>query len=381
MNDSVEFQDVLGLVYEAALVPQLWPRVLEEIANISRADCAALLVQDQVNGKGSAMLARVDPAALSLQFGYYATRNPVRPGRNRAVGLSGGSADWRTRVVTDEDALPKSELMRSDYYNNYLRPFGIHSGLMIGLALENNNFATINLLRSPRRNRFERSEIELAKQMQPHLIRAFELSRRLSEATQLSDSLSQSLDRSPHGIYLVDGDARVRHANRAGEALAAEGRGLLLKDGILRAANSNATRALHHLIAGAGDSEPRGGGALSLDRPRYRRPLSVIVAPLRSGEPAFLRQPPSVIVCATDPETGVAPPEDRLRVLFGLTAAEAKIAVELLAGCDPAAIAERKSLSVNTVRVHIARIMAKTDTNRQAELVRLLERVSGMSIE
>jgi DNA-binding CsgD family transcriptional regulator/PAS domain-containing protein len=381
VNRSVELQDVLGLVYEAALAPQLWPRALEEIANISRADCAALLVQDQVSGKGSAMLVRIDPAVLSLQFGYYATRNPVRAGRNRAVGLSGGSADWRTRVVTDEQALPKSELMRSDYYNNYLRPFGIHSGLMIGLALENTSFATVNLLRSPRRDRFEHSEIDLAKRMQPHLIRAFELGRRLSEARQLSDSLAQSLDRSPHGIYLVDGDSRVRHVNRAGETLAAGERGLLFREGILRAASSDSTRALHELIAGAGDTQPRGGGALSLNRPGFRRPLSVIVAPLRSDEPAFIRQPPSVMVCATDPETGIARPEDRLRALFHFTAAEARIAIELLAGCDPAAIAERKSLSVNTVRVHIAHIMAKTDTNRQAELVRLLERVSGMSIE
>jgi DNA-binding CsgD family transcriptional regulator len=380
MNRSVELHDVLGLVYEAALAPQLWPRALEGIADISRADCAALLVQDQVNGKGSAMLARVDPAVLSLQFGYYATRNPVRAGRDRALGLSGGSADWHTRVVTDEEALPKSELMRSEYYNDFLRPFGIHSGLMIGLALDATRFATVNLLRSPRRDRFEHPEIALAKQMQPHLIRAFELDRRLSEARQLSDCLAQSLDRSPHGIYLVDGDSRVRHVNRAGETLAAEGRWLLLRDGILRAANWDTTRALHQLIAGAGDTEPR-GGALSLNRPRFRRPLSVIVAPLRSDQPSFIRQPPSVVVCATDPETGIALPEDRLRALFGFTAAEAKIAIELLTGCDPAAIAERKSLSVNTVRVHIARIMAKTDTNRQAELVRLLERLSGFSVD
>jgi DNA-binding CsgD family transcriptional regulator/PAS domain-containing protein len=379
MNGSVELHNVLGLVYEAALAPQLWPRVLEEMANISRADCAALLVQDQVNGKGSAMLARIDPAVLSLQFGYYATRNPVRAGRNRALGLSGGSADWRTRVVTDEDALPKSELMRSEYYNDYLRPFGIHSGLMIGLALDATRFATVNLMRSPRRNRFEHPEIDLAKQMQPHLIRAFELDRRLSEARQSSDSLAQSLDRSPHGIYLVNGDARVRHVNRAGEALAAEGRGLAVKDGILRATSSDSTRALHQLIANAwpGEMEPHGGGALSLNRTGFHRPLSVIVSPLRADQPSFIRQVPSVIVCATDPETGIAPPEDRLRALFGFTAAEAKIAIELLTGCDLAAIAERKSLSVNTVRVHVARIMAKTETNRQAELVRLLERLSG----
>src|SRR5262249_53765272 len=153
--------------------------------------------------------------------------------------------------ITDEEALPKSELMRSEYYNDYLRPFGIHSGLMIGLALDATRFATLNLMRSPRHERFERSEIDLAKHLQPHLIRAFALDRRLFEARQLSESLAQSLDRSSHGIYLVDGDARLRHANRVGEALAREMRGLVLRDGILRASGSDCTRALHRLIADA----------------------------------------------------------------------------------------------------------------------------------
>jgi DNA-binding CsgD family transcriptional regulator len=255
----------------------------------------------------------------------------------------------------------------------------IHSLLMVGLALEDKKYASINFLRSPRREQFDTESIELVTQFQPHLIRAFELSLKLSETRQMNDGFAQSLDCSPHGIFLVDADARVRHANRAGEAIVAEARGLSVKDGILRAPTSASTRALHQLIesAGGADAGCRGGGAVALTRPGFCRPLSIIVAPLRSEHLSFFRRPPSVIVCATDAESRPMVPEERLRALFGFTSAEAKIAVELLAGCDPTSIAERKQLSVNTVRVHIARIMAKSDTNRQADLVRLLERICG----
>jgi DNA-binding CsgD family transcriptional regulator len=250
---------------------------------------------------------------------------------------------------------------------------------MIGLALQDTTFATINLLRSPGTAQFERSEIDLARQLQPHLICAFDLDQKLWEARQLNDSLAQSLDRSPHGVYLVDAGARVRHVNRAGEKLAAEVRGLSMKDGVLRAAYADSTRALHRLIqaAAASDAEQRKGGAISVARPGFDRSLSVIIAPLRAQLLPQHRHAPSVIVFASDPQSGIAAPEDRLRALFGFTAGEAEIAIELLAGSDPATIAERRSLSVNTVRVHIAHILAKTDTNRQAELVRLLERVTG----
>ncbi|HLY05492.1 MAG TPA: LuxR C-terminal-related transcriptional regulator [Rhizomicrobium sp.] len=383
MKGSPELHDVVGAVYEAALAPQLWPSALENLADITGSCGAALLFQDQVTGTGSAILARIDPGVLQHQFGYYATRNPVRPGRNRRLGLSRSPVRWRSRVVTDEEALPKPELMRTEYYNDFLRPFGIHSGLMIGVTLAGTTFGTINLLRSRRGGPFDQREIGLARQLQPHLIRACAIDLRLSEARQLSDSLSQSLDRSPHGIFVVDADARVRHANSAGESLAAGGHGLMLRDGILRGAGAESTRMLHRLIklASERDAERRKGGAMSLERPGFRRPLSVVVAPLTGDQRGHFRAAPSAIVFATAPERGQAAPADRLRALFGFTAAEAGVAVELLAGRDLATIAGRRSVSVNTIRVHVARMMAKTDTNRQAELVRLLESVSSICTE
>ena len=51
------------------------------------------------------------------------------------------------------------------------------------------------------------------------------------------------------------------------------------------------------------------------------------------------------------------------------------LAGELLAGFDLREIAERSGRSFNTVRTHLARLLAKTDTRRQSDLVRLLARL------
>ncbi len=45
---------------------------------------------------------------------------------------------------------------------------------------------------------------------------------------------------------------------------------------------------------------------------------------------------------------------------------------ELVTGGDAGAIAERLGLSVHTVRVQLARAMAKTQTHRRSELVALV---------
>ncbi|HLY04707.1 MAG TPA: helix-turn-helix transcriptional regulator [Rhizomicrobium sp.] len=382
MSRAIDLDEVIGLAYEAALAPQRWSEVLEGAADMLGGEAGALHFQDQVTGKGWGMVARLDPAAAQSYFGYFATRNPIRQARNRLLRLADNSHRWRAQVVTDEHALPKTELMRSEYYNDFLQRFDIHSLLMMGLAVESTKFATVNFLRPRRSSQFETDAIDLATRLQPHFIRAFDLSVRLSELRQMNANLAESLDRSPHGVFLVGADARVRHLNRTAETLAAGRRGLAVRNGVLCAETADSTRALHRLIAAAGgaDDKRRGGGAMPVERPDCRRPLSVIVAPLHPEQIAPFPPEPLALVCATDPDCGVAAPEDRVRALFGFTAAEAKIAVELLAGCDPARIAERKSISVNTVRVHVQRIMTKTDTNRQADLVRLLERVSGLYV-
>ena len=87
------------------------------------------------------------------------------------------------------------------------------------------------------------------------------------------------------------------------------------------------------------------------------------------------RDGPQALVCITDPRVGVGLQQSQLACLFGLTQAEAVLAGELLAGFDLREIAERSGRSFNTVRTHLARLLAKTDTRRQSDLVRLLARL------
>jgi len=58
--------------------------------------------------------------------------------------------------------------------------------------------------------------------------------------------------------------------------------------------------------------------------------------------------------------------------LHGLSPAEARLAAALSRGSSLADYAEAASLSINTVRWTLKRVFVKTDTHRQAELVRLL---------
>jgi DNA-binding CsgD family transcriptional regulator len=61
-----------------------------------------------------------------------------------------------------------------------------------------------------------------------------------------------------------------------------------------------------------------------------------------------------------------------LRNLYGLTNSEADIALRVANGQGLAPISDDLSVSIATVKTHLQHVFDKTDTHRQAELVRLL---------
>lgn len=63
---------------------------------------------------------------------------------------------------------------------------------------------------------------------------------------------------------------------------------------------------------------------------------------------------------------------DVMRRIFGMTNAEAAVAARILDGVGLKYISEELSLSLATVKTHLQHVFDKTETHRQAELVRLL---------
>jgi DNA-binding CsgD family transcriptional regulator len=78
------------------------------------------------------------------------------------------------------------------------------------------------------------------------------------------------------------------------------------------------------------------------------------------------------LVLIVDPEQEPEPAAALLRRLYGLTTTEADVAVHVARGTDLKEISDELSVSITTVRKHLQHVFVKTDTHRQAELVRLL---------
>ena len=104
---------------------------------------------------------------------------------------------------------------------------------------------------------------------------------------------------------------------------------------------------------------------------RNGAPFHVQISPLRSS---VLGTPQSVTAIAFihDPAQKKCSPADTLKIVYGLTPAESRIADLISKGYAPREIANRLGVTFNTVRSQLKTVYAKTNVKRQSELVRLL---------
>ena len=370
--------EFLDLVYGAAVEPALWAPVMERFADAIGGDKGWLSLLNLISGRGGGVTTRIDPIQVERFNEHFADRNPLHLVDDPRGFLEG----WAPRILTDEDWMSKSTLVKTEYYNDFMKPQEIHSCMMIRLAKHGVETATINITRPQHRGQFDRAELEFAESLHPHFIRAFDLGQKLTMNKALTSGFATVFDESVHGLFLVTADGRVQHMNPAAEAMVAARRGLQVCSGRLAARDASAARAFQALIgrAGSRDAEARTGGSMPLAVAGSVAPLAVTVAPVRLPAMAILGGAPTVIVCVTDTEAGMKLPEQRLRDLFGLTPAEARLALALFEGATLNEAAEGLKISRFTAQNHLARIFEKTGANRQATLVQLMMRAVGLDL-
>ena len=175
-----------------------------------------------------------------------------------------------------------------------------------------------------------------------------------------------------HGIVIVATGCGVVHLNSAAGRILTSGDGLYIRSGSMEATRTSTNEELQGSITRA-CVEPqngfRSGDSFVCSRPSGKRPYVIHVLPLTAAEdPSAARALMTII----DPEQEPEPPKMLIRRLFGLTNAEADVALRVLCGDGLKPISADLALSIATVKTHLHHIFDKTDTHRQAELVRLL---------
>jgi len=106
-----------------------------------------------------------------------------------------------------------------------------------------------------------------------------------------------------------------------------------------------------------------------------------LVAPLPMDRKLLVLAGATVIIFLFDPDASTPPAVTTLMTLYQLTPAEARLLRALVAGDRMSDYAERAGISINTANTQLKQVFAKTETDRQADLIRLVLRdvVAGLA--
>ncbi len=361
---------IVELLYRAAGEPEHWPAALGAVAREFDAKVAQLLWWDKRPNRtpDSLIGGTPTPGTEADYLGHYSR---IDPRQKLVVGVRVG-AIYACHQHFDERFVAHSEI-----YQDFLIPIGGRYSMIGKLADDDDEASTVGMIRPLDRGPFDDDDRARFHLLLPHIARAAWMHRKLARARAMQDGVRATLDLLDWAVILTDGSGRVVSHNFAAERLLATGAGLRIVQGRLKATEADDDNRLTQLIATA-ERTARGsgfsaGGSLAVRRAPERKPLLVTVAPLTAGTTSHIGQDrPAAVVFVHDPETSPKTSTQRLIELFGLTPAEARFAVELASGQSLDDIAGLHGVSKNTVRAQARAVFAKTETNRQTELVRLL---------
>ncbi len=327
MAANDRFELLLSRLYEAALEPTLWPAVWAEATAAAGGIAPSLLVV--ADNDGSAPL--------------------VTPG----WGGHSLTTSATTAAATAEGAAPAP----------YCRP----------------DRAAV-----PPATEAERAEMA---QLTLHLRRAVRLRARLAIAEAMQAASSAALQAADTGVILVTAGGRIVYADAAAQRLA-ESVGLQLEPrrGALQALDPSATQYLHGLVY---DAAAGGGGGDMLMRATDGSAVALAVCSLASGALGAgeldevadqgTAQTPGQIsgqALVTLRRLAQVPASaKRVAALFGLTRAEADVAVAVAAGQRVAAVAAGRGVSASTVQAQVRSALGKAGVPGVQELGLLFARL------
>jgi DNA-binding CsgD family transcriptional regulator len=288
--------------------------------------------------------------------------------------------------VLSDEAVPLAELQASAFYDEVLRPQEIGHNGMMALAARKDFRAAFNMCRSVRQGPFDRDEQRLLEWLSPHLCRSVTLGFRIDGYLAMQHAAFNVLDQLADGVIVLDRKAHVLFANVTSRRMAEEG-SLRLHQSVGTHSPAHSQR-LNELIRAA--LQGAAGGSMSLPHSLEGRPLTVIVSSIRSKDLGRLSdagvKDAAGLLFVIDPANRRSIPLGQIMDAYGLTHAEARVALAASSGNTILETAQSLNLSPNTIKTHLRCVFAKTATRRQAELAVLIAaigsvRVGGMDSE
>jgi len=362
-------EQLVDQIYESAFVPELWPSVLERLAHIAGAQVGWLFVSSRGLHRASCSHApTLNEFGPLIESGWYST-DP------RAAAFFKAIATYKCGFLREIDIWSAEEfetqLKTIPVYRDILVPRGY--GMVAGAAFEapTADRVYVSMERKFAHGPVEDEAIAQLDALRPHLGRSAAMAARLQ--LERARSAAETLARLGLPALVVDHASKVLSANSLVEQL--PGYVSWRARNLVSLEDKAAEKLLTEALATIGEENPS-VRSFPVRHNGCGNPMIAHVVPIRlSARDIFVQATAAVILMPVALRD--APPVELIQTLFDLTPAEARVARSLAAGNTLDAIATDSGVSYNTVRSQVRRVLEKTGSKRQTDVVALLTSIGS----
>jgi DNA-binding CsgD family transcriptional regulator len=362
------FSALVADIYDAALDPPVWRKVLKGVCEFVRGGpTAGLFWQDIARRTGNSYFVwGGDPHFGQLYWDKYIKLNPFMP-TDAYVPVG--------EIFSGTDIVPVAQLIETPFYKEWMCPQGWGDLLSVNLDKSATSRAVFSVARRARDGLVDEEMRRRMRLLVPHVRRSAMIGRLIDLNRIEAAALADTLDGLQAGMFLVDAAGRLVHANASGRVMLNEGN-VLHANGKLVARDAQADETLRGVFSAAGSGDTALGGkeiAVHLTA-RDGQQFVTHVLPLTSGARRQAGSSYAAVAAVFVQRAGrtAALPLEEFAREYRLTPGELRVLIAIfdIGGAPEAAAA--LNLSTATVRTHLRHVFEKTGVRRQADLVKLI---------
>lgn len=358
---DTDLSDLIGSIYDAAVAPERWASVLEACRAFAGGHVAAIFSKN-LTGSCARLHHWNSSSADVGADDYFGGKSLVRIDPSNSVQVF---AEMEQAVITTRRLSP-DDVATSRFAKEWIEPRGLIDMVVAPIERSGNCSALFGMIMHERDGFGNETTQERVTLLAPHIRRAMSICKAMGKAVSEADTFRDTIDGLAAGVFLVDAEGRLLHANAMASNLIGT-RHAITKghDEVLRLDRTS----MRDLLPRMGSTVPR---SVVIETESGDR-LVGHVLPLAAGGRRFAGTGAAVAALFVQP-AHFDPPSipEGLAKAFDLTPGELRVVLATVRHEGVADIAETLGVAETTVKTHLARIFGKTETKRQADIVKLV---------
>jgi DNA-binding CsgD family transcriptional regulator/PAS domain-containing protein len=362
---------LIGQICDSVLHPEKWNDTLAQIAAaLCPLSWEAAFILWESNNPPRARFVAATGLAAGVQEMYTAVYAGDHPWSQRLMRYRNGS------VVDTDEIMTREEFLQTPFSRDFLQPWGI--GRMVAVLLDRRGGERLGLMLPGPADR----DIEMLKRglrvLAPHIQRAMRISDRIASLELAAGAARAAADQSPFAVFSLDDQRNILAANS--RAATYEEAGVISRaDDRFSFVHPASQQKLIDLLR---TPPPAGLAFQAISRKGNECPvLGARISPQSVPQIGGVSAGTSLIITlGSGPGETPVVEIDRVAQWFGLTPAEARLAVAIGAGRSLQDYAAERAISVNAARFLLKGIFRKTGATSQAQLAATLARLPGACV-